>query len=103
MNAQLRDPHEFSAADVAAQLMERLQHRRSFPLICRDGEHLVLFDRYEDGTERERYDVPVVDLQRSAGVAFWVRQLAPKTWVTKEHLELLAQAVIDLETDTTGF
>lgn len=96
MNAQIRDPHEYTAGALADKLMATLQHRRAFPLIRREGDFLVLFDRYEDGTERETYDVPVADLQRAAGVGFWIRQLAPKTWVTKEHLELLAQAAIDL-------
>ena len=96
MNAQIRDPHEYSARDVADKLMATLQHRRAFPLIRRYGDFLVLYDRYEDGTERETYDVPVADQQRAAGVGFWIRQLAPKTWVTKGHLDLLAQAAIDL-------
>lgn len=96
MNAQIRNAHDFSVAVAADEFMARMVRRRTFPLIKREGDYLVLFDRYEDGTERETYDVPVADLQRAAGVGFWIRQLAPKTWVTKEHLELLAQAAIDL-------
>ena len=92
---------EFSMAQIADAAMADLRHRAAFPLIVRDGDFIVLIDRLEDGTEHERYDVPVDQLSTAAGTAFWMRQLAPKNWVTKKHLELLAQAVIDLN-EATG-
>lgn len=88
--------HEYPAMDALTLTVAELRHRAAHPIIVRDGDYLVLIDRLPDGQQRETYDVPVKDMRTAGGVAFWVRQLAPKTWVTKKHLELLAQAAIDL-------
>lgn len=88
--------HEYQALGAMTRCVAELRHQAAHPIIVRDGDYLVLIDRLPSGEQRETYDVPVKDMRTAGGVAFWVRQLAPKTWVTKKHLELLAQAAIDL-------
>lgn len=63
------------------------------PAVERDGLHFVFYDVYEDGSRRERYDIPVSGLQTAQGVAFWMRQIAQKQWITTKHLYLLAVAI----------
>lgn len=78
-----------------AQLVEREQR---YPLITFEPKttHIVIYDRFEDGTVQERYDIPISELREAKGVAFWLRQLAQKTWITTRHLELFAQEVYAL-------
>jgi hypothetical protein len=82
--------------EIAAESMTRARHESAYPIIRVEGQFVVLYDRMPDGTEHDRYDVPVNELRSPKGVAFWVRQLAPKTWVTKRHLQLFAQTVLNI-------
>lgn len=41
------------------------------------------------------YEIGEEPLRSAKDMAFWVRQLGEKTWVTKQHLIDFAQAVID--------
>lgn len=102
MNAAQEYPHEYTAAQATEIALAQINRLRTFPIIVKDGGSLVLIDRREDGAERERYDIPVDQLTTASGVAFWIRQIAPKSWVSKKHIELLAQSVIDLDVVSAG-
>lgn len=63
------------------------------PRVERVGDYLVIYDLQEDGSKREMYDIPVKGVSDAQGVAFWMRQLAQKTWITTQHLYRLACAI----------
>jgi hypothetical protein len=63
------------------------------PVVERDGPHLVIYEVQESGEKWEVYDIPVAGVQDAKGVAFWMRQMAQKQWITTKHLYLLAVAI----------
>jgi hypothetical protein len=63
-------------------------------MVSVEGDSIVLYDRFPDGDVRERYDIDIASLDGGRRMAFWVRQLAPKHWVSKRHLEMFASTVV---------
>jgi len=55
---------------------------------------IEVYDLNQDGTVHYVYPIPLADLRGGLGTAFWVRQLADKTWITKDHLSSFASDVI---------
>jgi hypothetical protein len=94
------EAHEHTIGDVGEGLLVRMQHQAQFPVVDIDGDDVVMYDRGDDGSVIERYYIATSDLRTASRVAFWMRQLAPKTWVTTRHLELLASTVYRLNGGT---
>jgi hypothetical protein len=90
------EAHEHTIGDIGKGLLARMHHNAQFPVVDIDGADVVIYDRRDDGSVIERYYIATSDLRTASRVAFWVRQLAPKTWVTTRHLELLASTVYRL-------
>lgn len=65
-----------------------------------DGRHIVIYDVQANGERVEMYDIPVERIQDAPDVAFWFRQIALKSWVTKDHLYKLACVVHALHSGT---
>lgn len=78
--------------DIAPEWLEQLRERAERPLVkiaevLPDGRVAVeFFERIEDDY-RMLYD-PVISDPLSA--LQWVAQVAPKSWITKEHIETFA-------------
>jgi hypothetical protein len=77
--------------NIADLLPEILDEIRREPLVTRVQGGFDVHDR-ESGNVYEVGDEP---MRSAKDMAFWVRQLGEKTWVTKQHLIDFAQAVID--------
>lgn len=95
------EPHETTLAAAGADLIARMRHAAAFPLITleTDTNHVVIFDRAPNGEPREKYYIPAHELTTIEGIAFWMRQLAPKNWITTRHFELLASLILDRSSD----
>lgn len=78
--------------DIVSVQMERLRERAERPLVrlaerLPDGRVAVeFFERTEDDY-RMLYDPCIGD---PLSALQWVAQIAPKTWITKEHIEVFA-------------
>lgn len=91
MNTSVR-PEAATDVRTAGEVL-RTPPTYPIPLVERDGAHLVLYEVQESGERREVYDIPVSGVQDAQGVAFWMRQLAQKQWVTRKHLYVLSCAI----------
>lgn len=81
------------AGEVLDEVLAHLRHRKRFPLVtindlpCAKNGFRVGVAFFEDGD-----DIPAVEfyVADERGALEWIRHLAEKTWVTKEHLEIFA-------------
>lgn len=89
----MQEANVSTLAEASNSFMERARRERAYPVVTVEKGSIFLFDRSEDGSVQGSYEIELRDLRTPARVAFWVRQIAPKTWVTKRHLELFAQIV----------
>lgn len=58
------------------------------PLVTIEGDLVTFYDRLHPGFS---YDFTLAD---ASDALCWVRHMAPKRWVTKDHLEAFASLVI---------
>lgn len=85
------DPHEHTGAEAADAVLANLRERRERPLVTVDAVYpernwveFTFYDRTGSGMEYEFHCCGFADGHH------WIKQLAPKTWVTKEHIEVFA-------------
>lgn len=84
-----------TAAQALDEFMEALELDRRSPLVVLDDTSdpatvgVKFFDRAHPGFEYDFYCNSKPDALR------WVAHMAPKTWVTKEHLEVFARLMLD--------
>jgi hypothetical protein len=84
-----------SIAEIGQGFIAKKRHEAAYPMVSIDNGFIVLYDRTEDGTIHDRYDIAVSELGKGGKRAvFWIRQLAPKTWITKAHLERFADVIV---------
>lgn len=101
MSACLEDAGDSGVRTLGEAMQAYLtqaRHEAAFPLarLTTDGCHLVLFRRCPDGSLLSHYDIPTDQLRTAAGVAFWARQIALKTWVTPRHMHRFADLIYRL-------
>jgi len=90
------EEQDHSSAHILDACMERIAERRARPLVrlqehLQDGRIAVeVFDRMREG------DIPLYDFYCGdmRGTVEWIAQMAPKTWITKEHLEVFARLML---------
>jgi hypothetical protein len=93
-NRGQREPGLRPCADVLDEVMQRIERERRFPLVrfrerLPDGRVAVEFfdrERYPEGDDPD-YDFYLRDARQALE---WVRQVAPKSWITKRHIEVFA-------------
>lgn len=74
-----------SGADLAAAFMANLNRP---PLVKRDGDGYVFL---ADGGPGWDYDISDAACLDAGSALRWIEHLAPKSWVTVEHLEQFAR------------
>lgn len=93
-NRGQREPGLRPYSEALDGLVERIDQERRFPLVrfrerLPDGHVAVeFFDRarYPEGDDPD-YDFYLRDMRQALE---WVRQVAPKSWITKRHIEVFA-------------
>lgn len=83
--------------EVVEEALARLQQRRAHPLVkmlerLPDGR--VAFEFYDRTRE---HDSPMYDFYCSGPLQAveWIRQVAPKTWITKEHITVFSSLILE--------
>lgn len=97
-NRGQREPGLRPYSESLDGLVERIDQERRFPLVrfrerLPDGRVAVeFFDRarYPEGDDPD-YDFYLRDIHQAME---WVRQVAPKSWITKRHIEVFAILVL---------
>jgi hypothetical protein len=78
--------------EIHASGNERMAGRLLLTAVIDD--EINVYNYRPDGIIRDVYSVPLAALQGGLRTAFWVRQLADMSWMTKEHLAAFASDVI---------
>ena len=84
----------YTVGEMIGEAMRQAHYRADHPLAYIRGNQIVVFDWNDDGTLQDEYPISLSELKGGLRTAFWVRQLAGKSWVTKEHLGALSSVVI---------